>query len=302
MLARAARQHVPVVLSGDGADELFGGYPTYKADRLAAMYRRLPLPVRALVGTVVRLLPTSTDKLSVEFRLRQFVRGVEDGDLSRSHFAWRRFFTAAERDALLLPDVRAAARSDTDDRLATLVRTAPAATDLQRAIYADLKTFLVDSILAKVDAMTMSHGLEARVPLLDHQVVELAARIPDRLKVGLKRGKKIFRAAVRGRVPAEVLARRLERRLPPLAAWLKSELRDTVSDVLSARHIGSLGLVDPGYVEQLKQEHFAGTANHAFKLWNLVHFVEWHRLFVRGEWTTGALKREPAAVATEARH
>ncbi len=302
MLARAARQHVPVVLSGDGGDELFGGYPTYKADRLAAIYRRLPLPARALVGAVVRALPMSTDKLSVEYRLRQFVRGVEDGDLSRSHFAWRRIFTAAEREALLLPDVRAAARSDTDDRLATLVRTAPADTDLQRAIYADLKTFLVDSILAKVDAMTMAHGLEARVPLLDHEIVELAARIPDRLKLSLKRGKKIFRTAMRGRVPAEVLARRKSPFQPPLAAWLKSELRDTVSDVLGARSIGALGLFDPVYVERLKHEHFAGTANHAFKLWNLVHFVEWHRLFARGEWTARSLDGQPAAVATEARH
>src|SRR5439155_413078 len=117
--------------------------------------------------------------------------------------------------------------------LARLFHTAPAATVLQRAVYADINSFLVDSILAKVDAMTMAHALEARVPLLDREVVELASSIPDRLKMRWGRGKRIFKKAVRARLPREVIARAKSSFQPPLAEWLRTDLRATVGDVLS---------------------------------------------------------------------
>jgi hypothetical protein len=110
------------------------------------MYRKLPSPVRSLVTVLSHAVPPSTGKLSLEYRLTQFLSGAEGGDAAHSHFAWRRIFTAEERARLLVPEARAAARSDTDERLATLFRTAPAASDLHRAMYADVKTFLVDSI------------------------------------------------------------------------------------------------------------------------------------------------------------
>jgi asparagine synthase (glutamine-hydrolysing) len=155
-------------------------------------------------------------------------------------------------------------------------------------MYADLKTFLVDSILAKVDSMTMAHGLEARVPFLDHRLVELAARIPEQLKVRFLQGKRILKDAMRGRIPSEVIHRTKSPFQPPLAAWLRSDLREMVGDVLAESAVARLGLFDVTRVEALKREHFSGVANHAFKLWNLLNFVEWHRLFVRGAWTEGA--------------
>jgi asparagine synthase (glutamine-hydrolysing) len=293
LLARRAREEVPVVLSGDGADELFGGYPTYQADRLAAAYRHVPAPFRTMIGLVARSLPTSTGKMSFDYRLKQFLAGAEANDAAHSHFAWRRIFSTIERDSLLDPALRAMTRSDdTEERLATLFRDAPATHDLHRAIYADLKTFLVDSILAKVDAMTMAHGLEARVPFLDHRLVELAARIPERLKVRFMQGKRILRDAMRGRVPSKVIHRTKSPFQPPLAGWLRSDLREMVSDVLSEAAVGRLGFFDVSRVEALKRQHFSGVANHAFKLWNLLNFVEWHRLFVSGAWTEGTSRSD----------
>jgi asparagine synthase (glutamine-hydrolysing) len=284
MVAAAARRHVPVVLSGDGGDELFGGYPIYQADRLAAVYRRVPAPVRAVVGALAARLPASTEKLSLDFKLKQFLAGAQLGETARSHFSWRRIFAGPEREQLLTADLSVASRADIDDRLAALFRTAPAGTDLQRGIYADIKTFLVDSILAKVDAMTMAHGLEARVPLLDHELVELAARIPDRLKLRGMNGKRIFKTVMRGKLPAAVVERKKSPFHPPLAGWLRSDLRETVCEVLDEGRLKNLGLLNPSYVETLKGQHFTGAANHAFKLWALMNLVEWYRLFVEGHW------------------
>ena len=289
LVARAAREHVPVVLSGDGGDELFGGYPTYQADRLATVYRHVPAPLRSMIGLVARTLPASSGKMSLDYRVKQFLDGAEATDAARAHFAWRRIFGAAERDAVLDPGFRATIPShDTDEQLASLFHGAPATNDLHRAMYADVKTFLVDSILAKVDAMTMAHGLEARVPLLDHRLAELAARIPARLKLRFTQGKRILKDAMRGRLPAEVIRRTKSPFQPPLAGWLKSELRETVGDELGEGALARVGLFEVRRVEALKREHFAGTANHAFKLWNLLNFVEWHRLFVQGAWSDGA--------------
>jgi asparagine synthase (glutamine-hydrolysing) len=299
MLARDARRHVPVVLSGDGGDEMFGGYPTYRADRLAAVYRRVPRPVRDAVATLSTALPTSTAKLSFDFKLRQFLAGAELGDAARSHFAWRTFFTAPQR-ALVLdagPDGRE--RSDTEDALTRLFHAAPAATVLQRAIYADVNSFLVDSILAKVDAMTMAHALEARVPLLDREVVELASNIPDRLKMRWGRGKRIFKKAVRARLPREVIARAKSSFQPPLAEWLRTDLRATVGDVLSDGRVRGLGFLRPSGVAALKSEHLGGRANHGFRLWLLMNLVEWHRLFVEGYWTSGLAGRRPPPCSEE---
>ena len=291
MVAQEARRHVPVVLSGDGGDELFAGYAIYQADRLASIYRRAPAVARRILRAATRILPTSTEKMSFDFKLKQFLSGAALGEAARSHFAWRRIFSELELEALLTTDVSVTAREELDDRVANVFRNAPAGSDLQRGLYADIKTFLVDSILAKVDGMTMAHGLEARVPLLDHELVELAARIPDRMKLRGGTGKKIFKTVMRGRLPTEVLERGKSPFQPPLAGWLRSELRQTVCEVLDEVHLKKLGLFKTDYVEALKREHFAGVANHAFKLWALMNFVEWHRRFVESSWrhasTTG---------------
>ena len=299
MLARDARRHVPVVLSGDGGDEMFGGYPTYRADRLAAVYRRVPRPLRRAVRTLSGALPASTAKLSFDFKLRQFLAGAEFGDAARSHFAWRTIFTALDRTLVLDTGPNGLERSDTEDALARLFHTAPAATVLQRAVYADINSFLVDSILAKVDAMTMAHGLEARVPLLDREVVELAGKIPDRLKTRWGEGKRILKEAVRARLPREVIARAKSSFQPPLAEWLRTDLRATVCDVLSDVRLRALGFLRPSAVGVLTSEHFAGRANHGFKLWLLMNLVEWHRLFVEGHWTDGLAGRRPRPCSEE---
>ncbi len=285
-VAGLARSHVPVVLSGDGGDELFAGYPIYQADLLASVYRRVPLWLRRIAVGFASALPTSTEKLSLDFKLRQFLSGAELDGTARSHFAWRRIFTESERNLLFGTELPVESRSDSEDCFADLFNTAPAASDLHRAIYADIKTFLVDSILAKVDTMTMAHGLEARVPLLDYELVELAARIPEGLKFRWLSGKRIFKKAMQDRLPSEVICRKKSPFHPPLAGWLKSDLRETVSDILSDANLKKVGLFNSSYIETLKREHFAGVANNAYKLWVLVNFLEWHRLFVEGHWTS----------------
>jgi asparagine synthase (glutamine-hydrolysing) len=276
-LAEATRQHVTVVLSGDGGDEVFGGYPIYHADRAAQVWRMLPQWFRErLVRPLVDALPASSGKMSIDYALRQFVGGAGEAP-AKAHYSWRTICAADERARLLRPEVRAAAARDQAPEApflrAYLASGAPELMD--RLFYVDLKTFLVDSILPKVDRTTMAFGLEARTPWLDFRLVELGARLPWRWKLRGRDTKTIFKDAMRGLVPDAIVRRQKAGFHAPLAAWFRGPLQPLVRDVLSPTSLRVLPELQPAAVQTMIDAHVAGRANHAFKLWGLVTLVRW---------------------------
>jgi asparagine synthase (glutamine-hydrolysing) len=278
VLARLARSRVKVVLSGDGGDEVFGGYQTYQADRAAALARRLPPPVHRLLGRLARRLPASGEKMSLHLVANRFLAGAHLPP-PLAHASWRAIFTPDEREALVGGRVPAEGL----DHRAGLVRHFERATGstLERLFYADLKSYLPDSILPKVDTMTMAHGLEAREPLLDYRLVELGARIPVAFKLRGRETKWIFKRAMAPRLPAPIVRRAKAGFQPPMAAWFRGPLRGFVRDVLSRPAVADTGVLDPDTVERIEREHASGARDHAFKLWSLMSFVAWRRQWTR---------------------
>jgi asparagine synthase (glutamine-hydrolysing) len=276
-LAEATRQHVTVVLSGDGGDEVFGGYSIYHADRAARVWRTLPRWFRErLVRPLVDALPASTGKMSADYALRKFVDGAGEAP-ETAHYSWRTICTADERTALLRRDVRiAAAREQAPEAPFLAAYLASGADELvDRLFYVDIKTFLADSILPKVDRTTMAFGLEARTPWLDYRLVELGARLPWQWKLRGRDTKVIFKDAMRGLVPDPIVRRTKAGFHAPLAAWFRGPLEPMLRDVLSPTSISILPELQSAPVQAMVDAHVAGHANHAFKLWGLVTLVRW---------------------------
>ena len=252
LLADAAREHVKVVLSGEGADELFGGYPTYLGHKAAGLYRRLP--GRAALAGLVNRLPTSTGKVTVEFLLKELVAAAELPPLER-HLTW---FGALGPDALT---VAWASR---------LLERFPDGPSLNRLLWLDFLSYLPDNLLAKVDRGTMLASIEARAPYLDREVMELALPLASALKVRGFTSKAILKEAARGLVPGGVIRRRKRGLSVPVARWLNTGLA-----ALAERHLAAPRLFPGAPTARLLAEHRSGRRNHGRKLWPLLMAELW---------------------------
>jgi asparagine synthase (glutamine-hydrolysing) len=263
-LARFAREHVKVVLTGDGADEILGGYP----------WRHEPsLPrgiAMALVrsGRAARAGGPSPARL---FRARLARMRRADERYTQTLTA----FTPEELEALVVPDLAAAVRSAwSANRVRARYRESPFRDEVNRRLHADLETTLVDEMLAKVDRTTMAAGLEARVPFLDRRLVEAAFRQPGRYKVRRGTGKLILRRLASQRLPAA--ARRPKHGFDvPLGEWLRGPLRETLRDTLSPDAVRRRGLFEPAAVERMVMAHLDGRGNYARKLYTLLALEMW---------------------------
>src|SRR5437763_1272664 len=252
LLAEAAREHVKVVLSGEGADELFGGYPTYLGHKAAGLYRRIP--GRAALARLVNWLPASPGKVTIEFLLKELVAAAELPPLER-HLTW---FGA------LGPDARAVAWAN------GLLARFHGEPSLNRLLWLDFLSYLPDNLLAKVDRATMLASIEARAPYLDREVMELALPLPATRKVRGFTSKAILKEAVRGLVPGGVIRRRKRGLSVPVARWLNTGLA-----ALAERHLTAPRLFPGAPTARLLAEHRSGKRNHARKLWPLLMAELW---------------------------
>lgn len=282
LVSRLARERVTVVLSGDGGDELFGGYETYLADRWARYYQRLPGFVRAgLIEPFATALKPRAVKKGLVNKGKRFVEGLEHSP-ALSHARWRLFDGEDLRRTLFTGDAGAAVSTPVEQHILDLFRRAGPREPLNRSLYVDLKSYLCDNILVKVDRMSMAVSLEARVPYLDPELVELAFRIPQDYKVGLTRTKVLLKRVAARRVPPECVYRPKEGFSIPIKNWLSTEFRPLLEDLLDPGRVRDQGLFEPACVERLKAEHLQGRANHSHVLWCLMVFQAWRRLWLDG--------------------
>ena len=277
LLSEFTRRHVKVALGGDGGDELFAGYPTLQAHRLAGYYRRAPRLLReGVVEPLVRRLPVSRDNLSLDFRAKRFVSAALH-PVAERHQRWMGSFGAEERTAVLSAEVR--------DELASNGRSDPAAVALEGAglreplnqvLLLDMRMYLENDILVKLDRASMMASLEGRVPLLNNDFVEFATRLPLDLKLRGLRSKFLFKRALRGLLPDSILNRPKKGFGIPVAHWFRGPLKEQMLSVLSPDRIARKGFFDPAVVGALISDHLEGRRDNRKQLWTLFAFELWH--------------------------
>lgn len=275
-LAGFARKQVTVALSGDGGDECFAGYKTYTANRMHAALQPLPSWLwRASSEAIERFLPVQFNKVGFDYKLRQFLRGLLLAP-RRAHYSWRTLFTQDELVDLLQPDFLSEIEAhdpfaEFDKHFAAVEK----ADFLDQALYVDMKTWLVDDVLVKVDRATMAHGLESRAPFLDHRIVEFAASLPTDYKLHGFTEKYILKESQRERLPARILQRPKEGFNAPFAAWFTNELKDFAYTQL--KNPALTAYLRPQAIDKIWKDHQDRVRDNGFKLLNLLCLSLWLR-------------------------
>jgi asparagine synthase (glutamine-hydrolysing) len=280
LVSRHARRHVTVALSGDGGDELFGGYETYVADAAAGKYSVIPEGIRRhLIEPLVKALGPRPEKKGLVNKMLRFIEGVNQ-DPSLSHARWRIFAGEAARLVLFTPEALKAIRTPSGDHIYRLIKSAGDRDPVNVSLYVDLKSYLCDNCLLKVDRMSMANSLEVRVPYLDKEMVELAFQVPGRLKVRKGRTKVLLKKIAERHIPRECVYRPKEGFSIPIKNWLLGQLRPLMEELLSPETIRREGVFDAATVERLKRQHLDGAANNSHVLWSLMVFQAWRKLWL----------------------
>ncbi len=276
-LAQMAREKVTMTLSGDGADDILAGYETYQAYFLHQLLRGVPRWIRrGVLSPLVNLLPVSDSKVSLDFKLRRFLAGA-DFTSEDAHATWRMIFDDAHRTKLLAPISHApGVGADPIDLYRRYFAKTNARAPLNRMLYVDTRLYLPSDMLVKIDRMTMAHGLETRVPFLDHDLVEFSAKLPPSLKLHhfLKK-KHILKKVMQPRLPESVLKRRKQGFNVPKVRWIKCDLKEFVRDHLSPQRARETGLLDESVVTGLLDDHFHERADNSHQIWCLLTLVLW---------------------------
>ena len=266
-LSKLTKQSVTVALSGEGADEIFGGYLTYRADRLARIARSAPRSVLRLARSVAARLPVSDDKISFEYKVKRFLAGTLLNP-ARAHVYWNGTFSDSEKRLL----VSAQLPGTLDRMLADLARHGDR---LGAYLWFDQKFFLPDDILMKVDRMSMAHSIEVRPPFLDHRIVDFAASLPPSLKMRGSRQKFLLRELMADRLPTRVTRRKKIGLDFPAHDWLRGPLRNLLFDTLASAESDHSKFFNFDAIGDCLQNHLSRRVNLGYHLWGLMILFLW---------------------------
>ena len=266
-LSKMTRRSATVALSGEGADELFGGYLTQRASLLARRFRRLPQTLLRSVAQLANRWPVSDEKISFEYKLKRFLEGCRM-PAARAHAFWGGTFTDREKQLLLRAPLPGALHS-------TLAQLSDAGDTLAAYLWFDQKFYLPDDILTKVDRMSMAHSLEVRPPFLDHRLVEFANSLPARFKIDGARQKVILKNLVRNKLPGEILSRKKEGFDIPAHDWLRGPLRPLLLEAVEFARAEHGGLFRMAQIDALVEAHLERRANLGYHLWGLLILFLW---------------------------
>ena len=279
-VSQLSRQHVTVVLNGDGGDELLAGYPRYDVtafDRLASRY--FPAGARERLGGLLARVP---EGLPGSGLLRhRLARAI--APFSRTYLGRICYFYPEEKERLYTSEFGETVRGhDSYDLLARWFEEVPASDLLDRMLGVDTRSYLPDDLLVKVDRATMAHGLEARSPFLDHRLVEFAASLPVDLKVRNGQTKYLLKTAMRGTLPDDILDRDKMGFGVPIARWFRQDCREFLRDILLSERCLSRGYFRPERVRQLVDAHQKTDTDYGYRLYALLMLELWHREYVDG--------------------
>jgi asparagine synthase (glutamine-hydrolysing) len=265
-LSRMSAKQVTVALSGEGADELFGGYVTYLADTYARRARMVPRGLRRLSLRSANRLRASNKKIGLDYKLQRFLHGTLL-DERNSHIFWNGTFSRDQRKELMV--------SHNDSHMLKLLATIPAMGDVRRFMAFDQAYYLPDNLLAKVDRMSMAHSLEVRPPFLDHRIVEFAATLPTHHCIKGRTLKVLLRNLMKDKLPESILAKKKQGLDIPAHEWLRGHLKPLLLDTLNRKTVEEFGLIDWPYLETLINMHMQRKANYGYHLWGMLMLFLW---------------------------
>jgi asparagine synthase (glutamine-hydrolysing) len=269
-LSKMSRDHVTVALSGEGADELFGGYYTYLGDRYARSLRHVPALMRRAALRLARQLPASDEKIGFEYKLQRMLQGSFLNP-AEAHLFWNGTFSDKEKKKLHLRNGHPSVGSLLD----SLPQHSNEVGYLNRYLWLDQCYYLPDNILYKCDRMSMAHSLEVRPPFLDHRIVEFAARLPENLKIRNSTLKVVLRHLMSDKLPPGVLTRKKEGFDIPAHDWLRGVLRPLLLDTLTQTAVEKTNLFDWNVIDRLIRNHLNRRANLGYHLWGLLTLFLW---------------------------
>jgi asparagine synthase (glutamine-hydrolysing) len=275
LLSKFTRQYVTVALGGDGGDELFAGYPTYLAHKFARQYELFFGKLHPLVRFLGNLLPVSDENISFDFKVKKFLSGIGYPDGIRNS-VWLGSFSCSEIERVVSPLIL----DDFDpirivEEITSYVGEVPGRDLIACMQYLDLKLYLQESILAKVDRASMASSLEVRAPFLDYKLVEFMMGLPSALKLKGLTSKYILKKAMRKLLPKEVIQRKKKGFGVPIAKWVKGPLKELFGDLLSPDRIRQEGFLNPDYVSTLLEDHLLNKKDNRKQLWTLLVWELW---------------------------
>ncbi|MBZ5514941.1 MAG: asparagine synthase (glutamine-hydrolyzing) [Acidobacteriia bacterium] len=285
LLSRFARSRIKVALSGEGSDELFGGYPTYMGALLAQYYLRLPRLVRRqFFDRLKRFLPVSSTAVPKGLFLRRFLTHAERDPAERHHI-WFGMFSPTELDQLFAPEWQGPRppSSVIFNPLSRVLEGAQFDDSVAEMLYLDFRMYLEDNLLVKIDRASMACSLELRTPFLDQRLIEFAAGLPSELRVRRFTLKYILKKAVEKWLPHEIVYRQKRGFSVPIASWMKRGLRPLLDETLREEKLKRDGLFEAAFVRRLLDEHWTGHADHRKTLWTLLCFQLWYDRWGKGE-------------------
>ena len=285
LLCRFARTEIKVALSGEGSDELFGGYPTYIGARLAEIYLRMPRFLRRQFFDRLKwCLPVSSTAVPKGLFLRRFLAHAERDPAERHHI-WFGMFSPAELDRLFAPEWQGPRppSSVIFDPLPHVLEGARFDDTVAEMLYLDFRMYLEDNLLVKIDRASMACSLELRTPFLDHRLIEFAAGLPSELRVRRFNLKYVLKKAVEKWLPREIVYRQKRGFSVPIASWMRQGLKPLLDETLGKEQLKRDGLFDAAFVRRLLEEHWNGRADHRKSLWTLFCFQLWHDRWGKGK-------------------
>ncbi len=277
-LARETRRHVTVALNGDGGDENFAGYRRYQGNTAAAWFDRVPAPVRRVAAMAGGRLPAVSPRSRLA-RARRWLEGAAEPP-ERRYARWVTQFHSGLKAELCTPEFARMAGRDSTDYLLHWYQRSDASDFTDATLDVDVNTYLPNDLLVKVDIASMAHGLEARSPLLDHKVMELAAALPSSYKLRGFDKKWILKRVAGGLLPAATIARPKMGFGVPIADWLRGPLRDLLQEALFGHAAVSRGYFQMAVVRRLVDQHMSGRRDWHGHLWTLLMLELWHQTFI----------------------
>ncbi len=280
LLSEKAKKFVKVLLSGEGGDEIFCGYDTYSAYLMRNYFKNFPNFVLGSFSSIFSHLPVSNKKLSFEFKIKRFLKGIKK-DTPTSHFFWRHIFNEDDKNKLLNINIEDLEIKKSSLFFSNKYNEFDKNIDsLSRLQFIDVNYHLADDLMIKNDRMTMAHSLEARVPFTDNELFNYLNNISTKYKISIFNKKLLLKDILKNKLPNSIVNKKKVGLEMPYSIWIKNELNDMTNKYLNYKSVSEIPILNYYYIEKIINDHLDNLEDNGRKIWSLINYVIWYKIFI----------------------